>query len=279
MSDCDCPRCTSARYETERRTAIDSMLWTGGLFRRYPTAAAFFVFLIVLEAVLRRYSFIGSDVVVFLFLVSARGYVDLCALDELLNAERGALRRLWRVLRRLPAALVARGLSVAAIVVAFALPLVPLGLGTVVVPNLFDLSETPILTLVLVVVAGVVSLLVGIASAFVVYVKMVLVAEACFVSGAGVVGSLRESWRSVKLRRAKVVFLAGTFSVVAGFLVSGVLGVESGGGESEGILQVASSVATTGFYAGLFTHLYVERRFERDEPVHNPSGGSTSTSS
>jgi hypothetical protein len=255
------------------------MLWTGGLFRRYPTAAALFVFLIVLEATLRRYSLIGSDVVVFLFVVSARGYVDLCAVDELLDAKRGALRRFWRVLRRLPSALVARVLSVAAIVVAFALPLVPLWIGSIVVPSLFDLSETPILTLALVVVAGLVSLLVGVASAFVVYVKMVLVSEACFVSGAGVIGSLRESWRSVRLRRAKVVLLAGTFSVVAGFLISGVFGIENGGGDGESILQVASSVATTGFYAGLFTHLYVERRFERDEPVHKPSGGSTSTSS
>ncbi|MFW5984056.1 MAG: hypothetical protein ACOCRA_02530, partial [Halobacteria archaeon] len=84
---------------------------------------------------------------------------------------------------------------------------------------------------------------------------------------------------SVRLRRMKIVLLAGTFSVVAGFLVSGVLGIDGGGGENESFLRVASSAATTAFYAGLFTHLYVERRFEREKRVHSPSGDSTSTSS
>lgn len=279
MSDCDCPRCTNARYETERRTTVDSMLWSGGLFRRYPTAVAPFVALILLEAFFRWYTFIGSDAFLFLLLVSARGYVDLCAVDDLVNADRGAIGRFWKVLRRLPSALMARALSIVAIVAAFGIPMIPLAVGTVLAPDPIGLSKTPILTLAIATVAVVVSLLVSLASAFVVYVKMVLVSEACFVSGAGVVGSLRESWRSVRMRRVKVVLLAGTFSVVAGFLLSGILGVGNGGGENESLLRVASSSATTAFYGVLFTHIYVGRRFERGEGVHSPSGGSTSTSS
>ena len=279
MTDCDCARCRTAKYETERRNTVDSMIWSGGLFRRYPSAVVPFAVVVILESVFRWYSFPGSGAVVFLLLVSARGYVDLCAVDDLLDADRGVLGRVWKVLRRLPAAVLARGLSVVAIVVAFGIPLVPLGIGSIFVPDVFDLAETSVLLLVLAGIAVLIAVLLSLTSAFVVYVKMVLVSEACFVSGAGVVGSLRESWRSVNLGRAKVVLLAGTFSVVAGFLVSGVLGVDTGGGENESLLRIASSAATTAFYAGLFTHLYVERRFEREEPVHSPSGGSTSASS
>ena len=279
MTDCDCVRCRTAKYEAKRRNTVDSMIWTGGLFQRYPSAVAPFVLLVVLEAVFRWYSFPGSGAIVFLFLVSARGYVDLCAVDDMLDADRGVLGRVRKVLRRLPAALFARGLSVVAIVVAFGLPLIPLGIGSLFVPSVFDLANTSVLLLVLAGIAVLVVILMSLTSAFVVYVKMVLVSEACFVSGAGVVGSLRESWRSVKLRRAKIVLLAGTFSVVAGFLLSGVFGLDGGGGENESLLRVASSAATTAFYAGLFTHLYVERCFEREKTVHSPSGDSTSASS
>lgn len=271
QTGCGCARCTTAKYDTERRNTVDSMLWSGGLFRRYPTAAVPFVVLVVLESVFRWDSFPGSGAVLLVFLTSARGYVDLCAVDDLLNSDRGAFGRMWTVLRRLPAAIIARGLSVIAIL----LPFVPLGIGSVVVPSTFNLLEVPVLTLVL----AALSFLISLAGAFVVYVKMVLVSEACFVGGAGAVGSLRESWRSVKLSRAKVVLLAGTFSVIIGFLLSGVVGLGESGGDGESFLRIASSAATTAFYAGLFTHLYVERCFEREMPVHTPSGGSTSTPS
>lgn len=271
MSDCDCVRCRTAKYETERRNTVDSMIWAGGLFRRYPSAVVPFAVLVVLEVVFRWFSFGGSGFVLFLVLVSGRGYVDMCAFDDLVGTERGVVGRTWAVVRRLHVALIARGLSVVVIL----LPFVPLFLGFGVISTLVS-ELTPLSFLAGVFVVGI-GTLISLAVAFVVYVKMILVSQACFVGGAGIVGSLKESWRSVKLRRVKVVILAGTFSVILGLLLSGVVGVQNSG-DDESLLRVASSAATAAFYSGVFTHLYVERCFERGRTVHTPSGGSTLTS-
>jgi hypothetical protein len=271
MSDCDCVRCRTAKYETERRNTVDSMIWAGGLFRRYPSAVVPFAVLVVLESFFRWYSVPGEGAVLLVVLASARGYVDLCAADDLVGAERGVIGRTWAVARRLPAALIARGLSVVVIL----LPFAPLFLGFGVISTLVS-ELTPLSFLAGVFVVGI-GVLISLAAAFVVYVKMILVSQACFVGGAGIVGSLKESWRSVKLRRVKVVLLAGTFSVILGFLLSGVVGIQNSG-DDESLLRVASSVATTAFYSGVFTHLYVERCFERGRSVHTPSGASTSVS-
>lgn len=271
MSDCSCVRCETAKYETERRNTVDSMIWAGGLFRRYPSAVVPFAVLVALEAVFRWFSFGGSGFVLFLVLVSARGYVDMCAFDDLVGAERGVVGRTWAVVRRLHVALIARGLSVVVILLPFAPLLLGFGVVSTLVSNL-----TPVSFLAGVFVVGI-GILMSLAVAFVVYVKMILVSQACFVGGAGIVGSLKESWRSVKLRRVKIVLLAGTFSVILGLLLSGVVGVQNGG-DNESLLRVASSAATTALYAGVFTHLYVERCFERERPVHTPSGCSTLTS-
>lgn len=271
MSDCDCVRCEKAKYETERRNTVDSMIWSGGLFRRYPSAVVPFAVLVALEVVFRWFSFGGSELVLFLVLVSARGYVDVCAFDDIVGAERGVVGRTWSVARRLHVALIARGLSVVVILLPFAPLLLGFGVVSTLVSNL-----TPVSFLAGAFVVGI-GMLISLAVAFVVYVKMILVSQACFVGGAGIVGSLKESWRSVKLRRVKVVLLAGTFSVILGLLLSGVVGVQNGG-DNESLLRVASSAATTALYAGVFTHLYVERCFERERPVHTPSGASMSVS-
>jgi hypothetical protein len=271
MSDCDCVRCETAKYETERRNTVDSMIWSGGLFRRYPSAVVPFAVLVALEVVFRWFSFGGSELVLFLVLVSARGYVDVCAFDDIVGAERGVIGRTWSVARRLHVALIARGLSVVVILLPFAPLLLGFGVVSTLVSNL-----TPVSFLAGAFVVGI-GMLISLAVAFVVYVKMILVSQACFVGGAGIVGSLKESWRSVKLRRVKVVLLAGTFSVILGLLLSGVVGVQNGG-DNESLLRVASSAATTALYAGVFTHLYVERCFERERPVHTPSGASMSVS-
>jgi len=283
MTDCDCARCTTARYDTERRTTVDAVVWSGGLFRRYPGAAAAFGLVVVLEAVSRWVPFTGSEIVVFLLLVSARGYTDLCAVDDLVGADRGALGRADRVVRRLHVVVVARVLSLVLLVV----PFVPLGVGVLLLPSS---PETSPLGFVALIVAAGLGVAVAALTAAGVYVKFTLIPEACFVGGAGVVGSLRESWRSVSLGRVKTVMLVGAFSVVLGFLFSGIVGGSGGGdGAQEGALRVVSSAATTAFYAALFTHIYVERSFERDRSVHVPSasdaedeegtsGGSTSPS-
>ena len=281
MTNCDCARCRTAKYDVSRRNTVDSIIWSGGLFRRYPSAVVAFGLVVAVEAISRLYPFTASEIVLFVLLVSARGYADLCAVDDLLDSERGVLGRLKRVLRRLHVVIIARGLSLAVL----AVPFIPIVLGIFATTSLVS-DYSPISFVAFLVVAGL-GIAVGVLVAASIYIKFALIPEACFVGGEGVISSMKESWRSVSLGRVKTVILVGIFSLVLGFLISGVVGV-GGGNEStsDGALRVASSAATTAFYSALFTHIYVERRFERDRPVHvpspsdeeSPSGGSTSPS-
>jgi len=54
--DCSCPRCSSMRYEMERRTSLDAFLWSLGLFRRYPGTLAIFALVIFLEVLFSVFS-------------------------------------------------------------------------------------------------------------------------------------------------------------------------------------------------------------------------------
>jgi len=126
-------------------------------------------------------------------------------------------------------------------------------------------------SLALFLVTGVPLAVVGFVVVLVVHVKLLLVSEACFIDGCGVVGSLRRSWRTVGLRRAKTVFLVGSFSVVLGVLLFGTgggneinlgnVGISSGDAEA-GTTRIAASVAMTALYSALFSHLYLERELE-----------------
>jgi len=266
----------TAKYDLSRRTTVDSMIWSGGLFRRYPSAVVPFVALVVLETTFRWFSVTGSELVLLVLLTSARGYVDLCAADDLLDNDRGVLGRAWCVVRRLHVAVVARGLSVAVLVI----PFIPVLFGFAVLAGVAEGFSLSLYSFIGVLIVAGLLVLVGVVVAVAIHVKLFFVSEACFVGGAGIVGSLKESWRSVSLGRVKIVILVGIFSLIVGLLLSGV--VSDGGGDGESFLRVGSSAVTTAFYSALFTHIYVERRFERDEPVHTPSetasGSSTSTS-
>lgn len=237
---CNCIRCRTERYDVQRRDSVDVLVWSFSLFRRYPSILFLFG-LIAAAAVFAPVS--AGGVGVFVGALVGRGYVNLCAADDLGKEDTDIGDRMVRVVRKLPTVSAALFVSVV--------------IGGVVAllfaaPALIVLENAGLDNLVTVSVALGVLVLVAVFVLLLLYAKFLLVHEACFIGDGGPVSSVRKSWGVVRLRRVKIVLVAGSFSVIIGLLV---FGFEDGGGA----LRTVASVGTTAVYSAVFSHLYVER--------------------
>ena len=172
-----------------------------------------------------------------------RGYLGLCAVEDVRDDDGGWSSRLFTAVRRFPVVVVSTAVSYVGLVLTI---LAVLAVGGLLIPD-------SLLGLLLLGIVGVVILSI----VLVFQVKFLLVPEACYVGGAGVLGALKKSWRAVRLRRAGTVVLAGSFSLIVGYFAFD--------GASDGTVEgwhVSVSVATTAVYSALFAHLYLKREAE-----------------
>lgn len=241
--DCDCRRCRSTRYEISRRDPLDTVFWSFGLFQRYPGIPAIFALVAVSEVFLPA-SAGGAGL--FLGVLFGRGYVNVCAAEDLGREEFPATQhRYLAALKRIPVVAVAFVLAIAVFLL----------FGVVFVSPVAVVLELYQFDSFLTAGIGIGALLLFAAfGLLVVYSKLFFLQEACFIDGAGVIGSLRRSWGAVGIKRIKILVVAGSFSLVIGLIL-----FRTG---DEGALRALSSVATTAIYSAVFSHLYVERTLE-----------------
>lgn len=180
---------------------------------------------------------------VFVGALVGRGYINLCAADDLGIEDTDIGERMVRVVRKLPAV---TGALVVSVVVLGGAAIV------FVAPVLFLLEAADLGNIAAIAVGIGAALLIATLVLLLLYAKFLLVHEACFIGGGGPVSSVRKSWGVVRLRRVKIVVIAGSFSAIIGLLVFGF-------GEEGGTLRTVTSVGTTAVYSALFSHLYVER--------------------
>lgn len=277
VEGCGCLRCQDVAIDARRRSLAEVLRWSARLPVAYPSIAVVFLAIGLAQVALIVTPvgdpLLASAVGLFGALVG-RGYVAAIGRVALRRRRGTSVSALGRLLRRLPAflvavALLAGGLLVFVIVVTAGLA-GPIRDGLQAV-GFSRLASDGVVLIVL--AAGIVY----------VVTKLWFLPEACFVGGYGPVASLRVSWAVATLHRVKALALVAGF---VGLLGLGVLFethlsdpssplaltltyrettvvLRSFGFSATGGLRTAFDLLLGLLSPGVFVHHYVDSALER----------------